>query len=225
MVLRKLKNTENNFQEMKRRLLNHISTLCMAAIFLLSGCTSDPLSPGIEFMPDMYRSVAVKPYESSGLFKDSISSLIPVAGTITQGSTPNSMLSVNSIPYPYPDSPEGYEGAGLNLKNPLEFSQAHLDKGKDLYTKFCVHCHGDAGAGDGSLVKNGKFPSPGSYVSKVGLTEGKMFHSMTYGKGLMGQHASQLNKQERWQLVFYVQSLIGSNQPAAAAADTTKKTK
>jgi hypothetical protein len=59
----------------------------------------------------------------------------------------------------------------------------------------------------------------------VGLTEGKMFHSMTYGKGLMGQHASQLNKQERWQLVFYVQSLIGSNQPVAAPADSTKKTK
>jgi hypothetical protein len=48
---------------------------------------------------------------------------------------------------------------------------------------------------------------------------------MTYGKGLMGQHASQLNKQERWQLVFYVQSLIGSNQPVAAPADSTKKTK
>jgi mono/diheme cytochrome c family protein len=210
---------------MKRRLLNHISTFCLATVVLLSGCSSDPLSPGIEFMPDMYRSIAVKPYEASGLFKDSISSLIPVSGTITQGNIPNAELSINAMPYAYPDSPEGYEAAGLNLKNPLAFSQAHLDKGKDLYTKFCVHCHGDAGAGDGSLVKNGKFPSPGSYASKVGLTEGKMFHSMTYGKGLMGQHASQLNKQERWQLVFYVQSLIGSNQPVAAPADSTKKTK
>lgn len=210
---------------MKRKLLNNFSISCLAAAFLLTGCSTDPLSPGIEFMPDMYRSIAVKPYEQSGLFKDSISSLLPVPGTISQGNIPNTELGINSIPYAYPDSPEGYEAAGLNLKNPLEFSQAHLDKGKDLYTKFCVHCHGDAGGGDGSLVKNGKFPSPGSYASKVGLTEGKMFHSMTYGKGLMGQHASQLNKQERWQLVFYVQSLIGANKPAAAAADTTKKTK
>lgn len=209
---------------MKRKLQINFSIASLAAVLLLSGCATDPLSPGIEFMPDMYRSIAIKPYETSGLFKDSISSLVPVSGTITQGSVPNSELSVNSIPYAYPDSPEGYEAAGLNLKNPLEFSKAHLEKGKDLYTKFCVHCHGDAGNGDGSLVKNGKFPSPGTYASKVGLTEGKMFHSITYGKGLMGQHASQLNKEERWQLVYYVQSLIGSNQPAPAAADTTKKT-
>jgi len=192
---------------------------------LLVGCSSDPLSPGIEFMPDMYRSPAVKPYEASGLFKDSISSLIPVTGTITQGSHPNAEMSINSTIYPFPDSPEGYEAAGSKLKNPLVFSKTHLDNGKDLYVKFCVHCHGDAGGGDGSLVKNGKFPSPGDYKTKIGLTEGKMFHSITYGKGLMGQHASQLNKEERWQLVLYVQSLVGTSQTAMATADTTKKTK
>ena len=32
---------------------------------------------------------------------------------------------------------------------------------------------------------------------------------MTYGKGLMGSHASQLTKEERWKVVYYVQHLQG----------------
>jgi len=33
-----------------------------------------------------------------------------------------------------------------------------------------------------------------------------MFHTITYGKGLMGAHASQLNKEERWKLVHYIRT-------------------
>ena len=54
------------------------------------------------------------------------------------------------------------------------------------------------------------------------LPEGKIFHSITYGKGLMGQHASQLTAEERWKLVYYVQKLQGPKE--TAAADSTKTT-
>ena len=33
-----------------------------------------------------------------------------------------------------------------------------------------------------------------------------MFHTITYGKGLMGSHAPQLYKEERWMLVHYIRS-------------------
>jgi hypothetical protein len=66
-----------------------------------------------------------------------------------------------------------------------------------------------------------------------------MFHSITYGKGLMGQHASQLNQLERWQIIEYVKLLQqGVTEPefdandmlvtqaaSAPAADTTATTK
>jgi hypothetical protein len=66
-----------------------------------------------------------------------------------------------------------------------------------------------------------------------------MFHSITYGKGLMGQHASQLTQLERWQIIEYVKLLQqGITEPefdandmlvtkaaAAAPADTTTTTK
>lgn len=185
----------------------------------VSSCTKTPDSPGHEYMPDMYRSPSIETYVNYA-HPDSMMSRQTVEGTVPYSLDPSKKL--NSMPYPYANTSEGYEAAGANLKNPLEKSNKNTEEGKVLYTKFCVHCHGDQGNGDGSLVANDKFPPPPAYNKIAGLTEGKMFHTMTYGKGLMGSHASQLNKEERWKLVLYVQKLQG---PAidAAPADTTKK--
>lgn len=82
-----------------------------------------------------------------------------------------------------------------------------------LYSKFCVHCHGDAGKGDGAITKSSKWPGPPPAFDGpqlINLSEGKMFHTITFGKGNMGgAHSSQLNQQERWKLVHYVQKLQG----------------
>jgi mono/diheme cytochrome c family protein len=212
----------------KHKLINSI-TIATSALILLNSCSTDPLSPGIEFMPDMYRSVAYKPYEENPNFKDMLGARPPVPGTISQGEFPNSIWGINNAIYPYPNTTEGYEAAGLNLKNPIELTPQNLEKGKDVYTKFCTPCHGDAGDGNGSIVANGKFPSPGKYWDKVaanGLNDGKMFHSITYGKNLMGQHASQVTKEERWLVIHYINDLIKKATPVAstaAANDTIKK--
>ena len=55
-----------------------------------------------------------------------------------------------------------------------------------------------------------------------------MFHTLNYGKGLMGSHASQLSKEERWKCVMWVQELqrvamkSAAPMPAAPTADATK---
>jgi mono/diheme cytochrome c family protein len=202
--------------------------LVACTMVLLNGCANDPLSPGIEFMPDMYRSIAYKPYEENPNFTDMLGARPPVAGTISQGEFPNSPWGINDAIYPYPNNNEGYEAAGLNLKNPIELTPENLEKGKAVYSKFCTPCHGDAGDGNGSIVANGKFPSPGKYWDKVatGLNDGKMFHSITYGKNLMGQHASQVTKEERWLVIHYINELVKKATPstnAAASNDTIKK--
>jgi mono/diheme cytochrome c family protein len=205
-------------------------TLAASTILLLNSCATDPLSPGIEFMPDMYRSIAYKPYEENPNFKDMLGARPPVAGTISQGEFPNSVWGINNAIYPYPNTSEGYDAAGLNLKNPIELTPENLEKGKAIYTKFCTPCHGDAGDGNGSIVANGKFPSPGKYWDKVttnGLNDGKMFHSITYGKNLMGQHASQITKEERWLVIHHINDLIKKATPntavIAATNDSIKK--
>ena len=74
--------------------------------------------------------------------KNTLTARKPVEGTIHRGFTP----------YPYENSIDGYNQAGEFLKSPFDYTDKSVAKGKELYGMFCVHCHGGAGQGDGSLV-------------------------------------------------------------------------
>jgi hypothetical protein len=39
------------------------------------------------------------------------------------------------------------------------------------------------------------------------VTEGHIFHVITYGKGLMGSHGSQVSEEDRWKIAKYVKEL------------------
>ncbi len=201
---------------MKRNLKNIKSAiLSLSALAFMAGFIScgkkDVNSPGVEFMPDMYRSPSIEVYGTTIIDGDSVTStqFLPVKGTIARG----------YIPYAYPNTTEGYEQAGLYLKNQVSFNDEHLQQGEILYTKYCIHCHGASGGGDGKVGL--KLPgAPPAYSGPLkNLPEGKIFHSITYGKGLMGNHASILTQEERWKLVLYVQKLQG---PKTAASDSVE---
>lgn len=201
----------------KNNLLRNLSGLVL--ITLIWSCNDDPKKPGYEYMPDMYRSAAYKQNTPNPNFKDSMTERQPVAGTIARGM---------SMPFAYPKTNEGYEAAGKELKNPLEKSEANLTEGKRLFEIFCIHCHGAEGKGDGSIIQNGKFPPPPKYNDQLkDLPEGKMFWTVTYGKNLMGSHASQLSQEERWKIIMYVQTLqkLGNDKaaPDSASSKTAKK--
>jgi hypothetical protein len=93
----------------------------------------DKNSPGIEFMPDMYRSPSLEYYSVHMLDGDTINNAKkPVTGTVSRG----------YLPYAYPNTAEGYEQAGLNLHNPFINQKEEFEKdGEVLYGKFCIHCH------------------------------------------------------------------------------------
>lgn len=189
------------------------------ALALMASCGGDPNSPGVEYMPDMYRSPAIEayvdygqdPYFRSEEFarqqRNRPSARKPVEGTIAFSADP--AKAQFNMPYPFPNTPEGYEAAGAQLKSPIAMTEATVEKGKVIYTKFCQHCHGEKGAGDGPVVSNGNYPPPGSYTGPLkDLPEGKIFHSLQYGRNVaMGSHASQLSKEERWWVTRYVQYL------------------
>jgi mono/diheme cytochrome c family protein len=202
--------------KMKRNYKTIKSTLFgLTAATLITGFAScgkkDANSPGVEFMPDMYVSPSMEVYGTREIDGDTMYSteFLPVKGTIARG----------YIPYAYPNTAQGYEQAGLYLKNPIALTPQVEKDGEALYGKFCVHCHGATGAGDGKVGQ--KLPgAPPAYNGALkDLPEGKIFHSITYGKGLMGNHASILTQEERWKLVHYVQKLQG---PKETATDSTK---
>lgn len=196
------------------------------AIWVLWSCTKNADSPGLEYMPDMYRSPAIEAYVDYGVVAgkeiDSLTSKLSVRSSVS-GTIPFS-FDIEKTAYNFPleyaapdKDPQAYERV-KELKNPIPYSLKIEEEGKLIYTRFCVSCHGVTGQGDGKVVEWGNFPTPGSYNTKFkDVTEGQMFYSITYGKGLMGAHAAQLSKEERWKVVHYVRALQNGGQHPQAS--------
>ena len=212
--------------------MKYITLFAVLGIVLLASCGGEKDSPGIEYMPDMYRSPSVEAYVDYGqdpyYFEDSLvikqrntqSARLAPAGTIPWSGDP--AKAKYNFPYPYTNDTTGYSRAGRELHSPIAMTKESVDKGKVIYDKFCLHCHGETGAGDGKVISEGGHPPPGAYSGPLkDLPEGKMFHTITYGKGMMGSHAGQLNKEERWTVIQYVKYLqLGGKMPDAAAPDS-----
>ena len=183
--------------------------LILAFIALICSC-SNP-GPGYEFMPNMYRSPSLETYGKNNFFSDSLNARKPVEGTIARN-----YLSTFS----YDASLQGYLDAGKNAVNPLENNEANLEEGKKLYSMFCKHCHGEFGAGGGSInhpiysavphYNDGKLLRRANAPTNK-LKSGHIFHAITYGLNAMGPHSSQLSEDERWKIVLYVQELQNYN--------------
>lgn len=172
----------------------------MAAAFIggslvLASC-NDSQSRGVVFMPDMYRGPAIEMFEP---YNDTISALKPVEGTIPRG-----FMAYDH----YPADQAGYDSAKVHLEMPKSFptDSMTLAEGAKLYKIFCSQCHGDKGDGQGVLVKNEKFLGVPNYADRE-ITEGSIFHVVTYGKGVMGSHASQITPKERWKITQHVLKL------------------
>ncbi len=112
------------------------------------------------------------------------------------------------MPYAYPNTYEGYLAAGAELKSPLTTTKENSEAGKVLFDRMCDHCHGPKGAGDGKISENGFIMGIPDFATKLkDVSVGSMYHTLMYGKGLMGSHAGQLSVEERWQVIQYVQVL------------------
>jgi len=173
--------------------------------FVVISCDND--GRGYEYMPDMYRSPSLETYSISNVFKDSLSAREPVKGTIARG-----YLST----FNYDSSLEDYLLAGKESVSPYDSNSKNIIEGKALYAMFCKHCHGDMGAGGGTITHpiysavphyndSKSIRRSGSSMSE--LKSGHIFHAITYGLNAMGPHASQLTEEERWKIVLYVQEL------------------
>jgi len=195
---------ENMLVMNKLRILGAVFIAVTAAV-VISSC-GDKRSPGWEYARNMYDPIAYNPDQPNKNFKSGQTAQLPPPGTMPVGYDP-----VDE----FPNTMEGYQAASAALINPLEANSTNLGQGKVLFQHMCSHCHGMEGKGDGSIVKMGKFPPPPSYStgnsSRGGamkdLTDGKIFHTITYGVNLMGSHRSQLNPTERWKIVMYVHEL------------------
>lgn len=183
--------------------------------------------PGDSYTTDMMYSRAYEPYALNPVMKDSVGAILPPDGTVPYTGNPiagsyDGEMGDLSLPYEYAMTDSDYTRAGNELVNPLMASAENIAEGQRLFTNMCAICHGASGNGQGTIVANGKYKAvPPSYFAEgyIDMPDGKMFHSITYGKNAMGSYAYALNKKERWQIILYINSLqdawLAANAPAA----------
>ncbi|KGO94068.1 c-type cytochrome [Flavobacterium subsaxonicum] len=169
--------------------------LLVTAFAGLTSC-HDNSAPNYQYFPNMYESVGYETYSESASFANGKEGQLPAKGSIPRGFTP----------YEYENSTAGYDLAKANLKSPLAPEEVDEAKGQQLFTIYCAICHGDKGDGKGNLSKREKFAGVPNYKDRV-ITEGSIFHVVTYGLNMMGSHANQLSQEERWQVAHYVMKL------------------
>lgn len=175
----------------------------IAASIVITSC-KDRRSTGWQYAPNMYEHIAYEYDQPNTNFKDGKTAQVPPAGTIPIGFKR----------FDYPNNNAGYQLASSEVTNPLAVNAQNLADGKALFTTFCSPCHGVNGQGDGTVVQHG-YPAPPSYSkgqsSRGGamkdLTDGKIYHTITYGVNAMGSYASQVAPEERWKIVMYVHQL------------------
>lgn len=184
---------------------------CLLGVVMLVSCGKDPNSPGKEFAPNMYEPVGYEPFRQTKKHPfnpEGSNLLLPVEGTVARrnyktdfGDSTDRDLMIYNI---HADSIEIAERV---LKNPIPATDAVLAEGKVLYERYCQHCHGATGEGDGKV--GSVYKGVPNYTSDAmkNLSEGHIFHVITFGKSRMWPHGSQINPEERWKIVHYVQKL------------------
>ena len=192
---------------------------CVAMAVVVTGCSKVRRNTGRAYMPDMYYSRAYETYSSTeALQKEGAKyNAMPVPGTIARG---------DFFPYTLKNDSSGY-AQSATIKNPLDSIAIDKTEAERLYLVNCGVCHGTKLDGNGPLWKGGDGPFPSAPKNFMAddmkkMTEGTMFHSVTYGKNMMGSYASQLSPKQRWMVIAYIKSKQGSATVSTAPADSSK---
>ncbi len=171
----------------------------VVTLVVLAASCADKSRPNYQYMPNMYEPVGYETYEQVDFLPSQQEAMLPAENTISRG----------WMPYGFENTPEGKELARLN-PSPLDSLQreANLAVGGELYGIYCAICHGNKGAGQGTLVKREKILGVPSYADAArNITVGTTYHTMQYGLNSMGSYASQMNNHEMWQVSEYVMKL------------------
>jgi len=198
--------------------IHHTSISAFAIVALLFAgvaCSTDSHNDtGREYAPQMYDPVSYEPYKQirpNTVNPYGLNMRDPAQGTVSRpnyhttfgpgGDSTNTDLMIYNIPK------DSINIAERVLTNPIPESAKTLEEGKLLYGRFCIHCHGEGGKGDGLVGKEYKgVPSYSADAYKT-MNDGHIYHVITHGKGRMWPHGSQMTPEERWKIVQYVHKL------------------
>ena len=151
------------------------------------------------------------------------------------GNLPAAMGDVNlgqpegvAIPY-FTQAELGPIGTGgpevQRLVNPTDPNDpASLERGEELYMRFCVVCHGEDGVGANAYIADKHLLLPSYNLSGAQVaayTDAYLYAMIRVGRGVMPEYGSRITHYDRWHVVNYVRQLQiqAGNQPVGRGED------
>ena len=194
----------------------HIGVSVLALVGLMLGetsCEKGHNNTGLQYAPQMYDAIGYEPYRQvrpNTINPEGLNMRLPAQGTVAR---PNyrttfgegAFETTDMMMYNIPADSIGI--AERVLTNPIPDSEKALAEGQVLYTRYCSHCHGATGKGDGLVGKQYKGVPNYSTDAYKTMNDGHIFHVITHGKGRMWPHGSQITPDDRWRIVQYVHKL------------------
>lgn len=169
--------------------------------------TPNPARPNFEFIPQMAHAPRYNAFAPNPNFPNGATLQQPELGTIPRG----------LMPLDYAATPQDTLRAGEELHSPVApGNQRARERGVFVFASFCAVCHGAGGAGNGPVAQRG-YPPPPSLLAEHAqkMKDGQLFHILTYGQNNMPSYASQLSRDDRWNVILYVRTLQAAALPTS----------
>ncbi|HKB67643.1 MAG TPA: cytochrome c [Pyrinomonadaceae bacterium] len=185
---------------------------------------------------DMQDQPKMKPFRSSTVFRDGLSTRQPIEGTVARGFlkedteffTGKKAGKTSAIASAPAQTPAGPEPSGTSAAPALQGPAAYPDdvevfpiavtkevvtRGKERYEIFCSACHGLTGNGDGMIVRRGFRRAASFNDDRLRQAPvGHFFDAITNGWGAMPSYAPQIPTEDRWAITAYIRALQLSQQ-------------
>lgn len=167
------------------------------SVVVIAGCNAKGNNTNIELIQNMMDQISIKSQDWNPKEGEKVQMRQPPPGTVPRGFNP----------YKYATDP----AAGWRQQNPLagNTSAEVIELGRKNYGIYCAVCHGDKGdsvalVAEKMLVKPRILVSPDAKA----YSDGRIYHAITAGVGLMGAYAGQIpDDKARWAVVNYVRTL------------------
>ena len=197
--------------------------------------------PRLHFNPDMdyqdkFKAQTVGPISDDEtnpyLFADMRAMRQPVVGSISYGNLETDShyfrgLKADANPKPGEDNVADY---ATEFPADIEIDDKFLARGKQRFEIYCSACHGYAGQGDGLVNKRAMGLAAGgkaTWTTAKSLHDpvvkdlqqnpvGRLFNTISYGRGTMGPYKDQITAKDRWAIVAYVKALQATGLPVTS---------
>ena len=175
----------------------------LLAIALLAAACGDTT-----VVDPMERQPKMRAFAANDHYQDGRSMRAPPAGTVSRE---KGELK--------PEVATGRERDGSEVKAiPVAVTRELLDHGRKEFEIQCAVCHGLVGDGYSPVATQMSLRPPPSLHKLHNPAPGHIFQVITDGFGLMPSYAAQLEPDERWAVVAYVEALRRSQSAKVADA-------